>query len=102
MTNLPFKIKSAQIIIVDQEEIILERDQVLNLEYHKGELCGYTSALCQEGFCSECIISLERDPHAMPRFSKNKERTQGKSFTVFNANGVNRKNLHSNEHARKT
>jgi hypothetical protein len=99
MTNLPFKIKSKQIIIVDQEEIILERDQVLNLEYHKGELCGYTSALCQEGFCSECIINLERGPHAMPRFSKNKERTQEKSFAVITAHGVNQKNLHTNQPA---
>jgi hypothetical protein len=33
---------------------------MLNLEYHKGELCTINSKLCQEGFCSECIIYLER------------------------------------------
>ena len=33
---------------------------MLNLEYHKGQPCVFKPILCQEGFCSECIIGLEQ------------------------------------------
>jgi len=35
---------------------------MVNLEYHKGQPCAYKPIFCQEGFCSECIISLEQPP----------------------------------------
>jgi predicted metallo-beta-lactamase superfamily hydrolase len=28
----------------------------VNLEYHKGSFCVYSSVFCQEGYCSECEI----------------------------------------------
>lgn len=55
--------------------------QVLNLEYHKGELCTINSKLCQEGFCSECIIYLERSAQVMPNHVKNTDRIQKKCST---------------------
>jgi hypothetical protein len=27
---------------------------MVNLEYHKGSFCIYTSMFCQEGYCSGC------------------------------------------------
>ena len=45
-------------------------EQMVNLEYHKGELCAHSAILCQEGFCSECIIFLEKRQKATPRFIK--------------------------------
>ena len=41
---------------------------MLNLEYHKGQLCAYKPLLCQEGFCSECIIYVERSLPTVPTF----------------------------------
>ena len=32
----------------------------VNLEYHKGSFCVYSSAFCQEGFCCACQIYLKR------------------------------------------
>jgi hypothetical protein len=29
---------------------------MVNLEYHKGSFCVYTSVFCQEGYCSGCEI----------------------------------------------
>lgn len=31
-----------------------------NQEYHKGESCLFSSVLCQEGYCSGCMIYLEK------------------------------------------
>jgi hypothetical protein len=31
-----------------------------NQEYHKGESCLFNSVLCQEGYCSGCMIYLEK------------------------------------------
>ena len=31
----------------------------VNLEYHKGSPCVYSSAFCQEGFCCACQIYLK-------------------------------------------
>jgi len=67
---------------------------VVNLEYHKGELCAYNSVLCQEGFCSECIIYLERDSQVKPRFTKNKDRIQNKGASRITINGRDRKIHH--------
>jgi hypothetical protein len=33
---------------------------MVNLEYHKGSFCVYTSVFCQEGYCSGCNIYLKR------------------------------------------
>jgi hypothetical protein len=30
-----------------------------NLEYHKGQICNFKPIMCQEGFCSECLIYQE-------------------------------------------
>ena len=38
------------------------REPMLNLEYHKGSFCGYTTVFCQEGYCSECEIYLKMIP----------------------------------------
>ena len=38
------------------------REPMLNLEYHKGSFCGYTTVFCQEGYCSECEIYLKIIP----------------------------------------
>ena len=32
----------------------------MNLEYHKGYPCVYETILCQEGYCSNCVIYLEK------------------------------------------
>lgn len=29
---------------------------MINLEYHKGNQCSRKEILCQEGYCSSCII----------------------------------------------
>jgi hypothetical protein len=29
---------------------------MINLEYHKGSFCVYTSVFCQEGYCSGCEV----------------------------------------------
>ena len=31
---------------------------MINLEYHKGTFCSYSSMFCQEGYCIECHIYL--------------------------------------------
>ena len=33
---------------------------MVNLEYHKGSFCIYTSVFCQEGYCSACEIYRKR------------------------------------------
>jgi hypothetical protein len=38
---------------------------MVNPEYHKGQSCAYREILCQEGFCSECIIYLEQLPQTL-------------------------------------
>jgi hypothetical protein len=43
---------------------------MLNLEYHKGELCVLRPMLCQEGLCSGCIIYLEQSSQLNPSFSE--------------------------------
>ncbi len=32
----------------------------MNMEYHKGYPCVYKAILCQEGYCSDCAIYLEK------------------------------------------
>jgi len=32
----------------------------MNTEYHKGYPCVYKAILCQEGYCSNCAIYLEK------------------------------------------
>jgi hypothetical protein len=39
---------------------------MLNLEYHKGQPCVFKPLLCQEGYCSECIICLEQSVEITP------------------------------------
>ena len=31
---------------------------MINLEYHKGSFCVYSSIFCQEGYCAKCEIYL--------------------------------------------
>ncbi len=31
---------------------------MINLQYHKGQRCAYSSVFCQEGYCSECQVYL--------------------------------------------
>lgn len=33
---------------------------MINQEYHKGEGCLFSSILCQEGYCSDCMLYLEK------------------------------------------
>ncbi len=33
---------------------------MINLEYHKGSFCVYSTIFCQEGYCSECGIYLRK------------------------------------------
>ena len=33
---------------------------MIDLEYHKGHRCPHTEITCQEGFCSGCMIYLEK------------------------------------------
>ena len=33
---------------------------MVNLEYHKGSFCVYSSVFCQEGYCSGCEIYSKR------------------------------------------
>jgi hypothetical protein len=33
---------------------------MLNMEYHKGSFCVYSSVFCQEGYCSGCEIYSKR------------------------------------------
>ena len=42
---------------------------MLNLEFHKGQPCVYKSLLCQEGYCSECIICFEEFSQITPPIS---------------------------------
>jgi len=39
---------------------------MVNLEYHKGEICRFTSILCQEGYCQDCMIHLQNDQDSRP------------------------------------
>jgi hypothetical protein len=32
------------------------KEQMPNMEYHRGEICPFKCTLCQEGYCSECSI----------------------------------------------
>ncbi len=32
---------------------------MINLEYHKGEICSLKPTLCQEGYCCDCLIYQE-------------------------------------------
>ena len=32
----------------------------MNMNYHKGYPCVYKAILCQEGYCSDCAIYLEK------------------------------------------
>ncbi len=32
---------------------------MLDLQYHKGSPCVFSSIFCQEGYCSECAIYLD-------------------------------------------
>ena len=32
----------------------------MNMDYHKGYPCVYKAILCQEGYCSDCGIYLEK------------------------------------------
>ncbi len=36
--------------------------RMLDVENHKGQPCVVKPLLCQEGFCSECFIYLEKTP----------------------------------------
>ena len=42
---------------------------MVNLEYHKGAFCVYTSVFCQEGYCSACEIYRKR-PTATNQISR--------------------------------
>jgi len=39
---------------------------MVNLEYHKGSFCIYTPRFCQEGYCSQCYIYVQRSVFAKP------------------------------------
>jgi hypothetical protein len=56
---------------------------MLNLEYHKGDLCVSKPILCQEGFCSECIIHLEQESQMNPSFNEENRQLVFKS-KVYN------------------
>lgn len=32
----------------------------MHVEYHKGYPCVYSPILCQEGYCSDCAVYLEK------------------------------------------
>ncbi len=34
--------------------------EMVKFEYHKGQECVFKPLLCQEGFCSDCFIYLEK------------------------------------------
>jgi hypothetical protein len=36
-------------------------ESMVNLEYHKGFFCSYTTIFCQEGYCSGCEIYLKKE-----------------------------------------
>jgi hypothetical protein len=36
---------------------------MLSLNYNKGQRCFIKPLLCQEGFCNECVIYLEKLEH---------------------------------------
>jgi hypothetical protein len=42
---------------------------MLNLEYHKGSFCVYTSVFCQEGYCSGCEI-YRKSPLAIKQIDR--------------------------------
>jgi hypothetical protein len=33
---------------------------MINEDFHKGERCLFSAQMCQEGYCSECIIFMYR------------------------------------------
>lgn len=33
---------------------------MINEDFHKGERCIFSTEMCQEGYCSECIIFIDR------------------------------------------
>jgi hypothetical protein len=35
-------------------------DSMVNIGFHKGEWCFLSSSFCQEGYCSNCMIFLEK------------------------------------------
>jgi hypothetical protein len=56
---------------------------MLNLEYHKGQPCVFKPLLCQEGFCSECIICIEQSSSITPSIIEENKQFVFKS-KVFN------------------
>jgi hypothetical protein len=67
---------------------------MVNLEYHKGQLCSYGPILCQEGFCSECIIFLEKVPNAVSRYIRTKSTSKKKNVSKITIGGVDQKSPH--------
>lgn len=61
---------------------------MINLAYHKGEFCQINSILCQEGYCSECMIYMERSLASKSTTSKvsrnnnNKNESRGLELTA--------------------
>jgi hypothetical protein len=48
---------------------------MINLEYHKGQTCKFKPILCQEGFCSDCYISVINSSMASQAYlTDNRER----------------------------
>jgi hypothetical protein len=56
---------------------------MVNLEYHKGSFCIYSSVFCQEGYCSDCSVYLKMSAAAKFVNSRDESRLQKASKLVL-------------------
>jgi hypothetical protein len=56
---------------------------MVNLEYHKGSFCIYSSVFCQEGYCSGCSIYLKLSAAAKFVNSRDQNKLQKTSKLVL-------------------
>jgi hypothetical protein len=53
-----------------------------NFEYHKGHQCSRKEILCQEGYCSSCVIFTQTPTFIPKRTNLNTEKEPAKLQTV--------------------
>jgi hypothetical protein len=43
---------------------------MIDLQYHKGEICHIQSTFCQEGYCCDCMIYLNKSTNHKSKQSR--------------------------------
>jgi hypothetical protein len=63
---------------------------MINEDFHKGERCLFSAQMCQEGYCSECIIFMDRLAELEESVKKGEEAAQGNTSWQTHAPIINR------------